>query len=143
MNIAEQFEAGDISYEDAVTLLVRARAEKLHEATSAMGSTPQKQGQRRISAYREADALHQQLKRVWYVQSTPPEFEKQLGSHRLQSSYKGSAVYRTPEHFRPDQVSHIALTADEKFARESIELLNLDNKMARIEALGLLSGVGE
>lgn len=143
MNIAEQFEAGEISYEDAVTHLVRERSVQLHIATSGKGADPNATARLRIFAYREADNLHQQLKKVWWLRSTPMPFETELNSHKLQSSYKGSALYLTPERFQPSKVSHTNLTPDEKFARENAELLNLDVKMARIEALGVLSALGE
>jgi hypothetical protein len=142
MNIAEQYQAGLIAYDDAVSYLVRERSTQLHIATSGKGADPQATAVRRIFAYKQADSLHKQLKQVWSMASTPPEFPEQLNSHRLQSTYKGTALYRTPERFDPEQISHTKLTPDEKFARENAELLNLDMKMARIETLGLLSLAG-
>ncbi len=142
MSTLEKFLAGKISYEDAVTYLVRERSRYLHEATSAKGENPSETAKRRLFAYKQADLTHQQLKKVWFIRSTPPEFPESLNSHRLQRTYKGTATYRTPENFDENQISHTALTADEKFARENLELLNLDAKMARIVALTSMGRLG-
>lgn len=138
MNILEQYRAGDLSYNDAITLLVRQRSEQLHIATSLRGSNPLETAKLRTFAYKQADDLHQQLKKVWYEQGrlTQPAFEQTLNLHRLVSIIKNTATYRTPTENDQAGVLHIPMTADEKFAEHNTGYLALDLKMAQLERLG-------
>jgi hypothetical protein len=136
VSIIEQYHAGQLKYEEAITQLTNLRSQELHRATSSRGANPLETAQLRTFAYKQADAYHQQLKQIWYERGylTHPEFEKSINSHSPVID-GNTARYQTPTSLQPEPILHRRMSPDEVFAEQNEGYLALDLKMAQLEKI--------